>query len=176
MSFELAITSQGWLEAPDWDAAREDLCSHGDLRLVIGGRVIAPGDGSGDYAISTSALALLRTLESDHGRGARVVPTSLVMHCGGLLMISCPYGIDWSVSHRGARVLLGDVVKNETERFAGLAVDLAEDEYRRAIVAFAERATEPFAGVEKVLDESTRGDYEAFWREYDERLGRARRG
>ena len=137
MSFELAITEQGWLEAPDWDAAREDLCSHGDLRLVIGGTVVAAGDGSGDYAISTSALALLRTLDSDHGRGARVVPTSLVMHCGGLLMTSCPYGIDWSVSHAEGRVLLGDVVKNETERFPGLAVEISADEYRRAIVAFA---------------------------------------
>ena len=57
MSFELEVTSQGWLESTTWDAEREDLCSHGDLRLVIGGHVIAPGDGSGDYAISTSALA-----------------------------------------------------------------------------------------------------------------------
>jgi hypothetical protein len=178
MSFELEVTSQGWLEptSADWDPARDDLCSHGDLRLVIGGLEIAAGDGSGDYAISTSAHALLRTLESDHGRGARVVPTSLVMHCGGLTLVSCPYGIDWSVSHRGGRVLLGDVVKNETERFAGLAVDLSEDEYRRAVVAFAERAKEPFATVEKSLDESTRDEYEAFWREYDERLRRARGG
>jgi len=176
--FEIEITSQGWLGEPraGWDPARDDLCSHGDLRLVIGGRVIADGDDSGDYAISTSALALLRTLESDHGRGARVVPTSLVMHCGMLLMTSCPYGIDWSVSHRDGRVLLADVVKNETERFPGLAAELSEDAYRRAVVAFAEKAKEPFATVEKALDDSTRADYEAFWREYDERLGRATAG
>lgn len=176
MSFELEITEQGWLEAPDWDPAREDLCSHGDLWLVIGGTVVAAGDGSGDYAISTSALALLRTLESDHGRGTRVVPTSLVMHCGGLTLGSCRYGIDWSVSHRDGRVQLTDVVKNETEPFPGLAVDLPEDEYRRAIVAFAEAAKEPFRGIEKSLDESTRSEYEAFWREYDDRLGRASAG
>ena len=174
MSFELEVTEQGWLDVPD--AERDDLCSHGDVRLVIGGQVISAGDGSGDYAISTSALALLRTLESDHGRGARVVPTSLVMHCGGLALVSCPYGIDWSVSHRDGRVLLGDVVKNEAERFEGLEVDLPEDEYRRAIVAFAERATEPFATVAKSLDESTRAEYEAFWQEYGERLRRARGG
>ena len=163
--FEIEITSQGWLEAPsaDWDPARDDLCSHGDLRLVIGGRVIADGDDSGDYAISTSALALLRTLESDHGRGARVVPTSLVMHCGMLLMTSCPYGIDWSVSHRGDRVLLAEVIKNETERFPGLTADLSEDEYRRVIVAFAVAAKEPFGAVEQSLDESTRAEYEACW-------------
>ena len=140
---------------------------------MIGGRVIAAGDGSCDYTISTSALALLRTLESDHGRGPRVVTTALVMHCGMLSMISCPYGIDWSVSHRDGRVLLAEVVKNETERFPGLAADLSEDGYRRAVVAFAEKAKEPFATVEKALDDSTRADYEAFWREYDERLVRA---
>ena len=30
--------------------------------------------------------------------------------------------------------------------------------------------------VEKSLDESTRSEYEAFWREYDDRLGRASAG
>jgi hypothetical protein len=172
--FELEIVSQGWLDVPN--AEHDDLCSHGDLRLVIGGTVVAAGDGSGDYTISTSALALLRTLESDHSTRAPVVPTALVMHCGMLSMVSCPEGIDWSVSHRDGRVLLADVVKNETERFPGLAVDLSEDEYRRAVVAFAEKAKEPFATVEKTLDDSTRDEYEAFWREYDERLGRAARG
>ena len=175
MSFELEITSQGWLEgsSADWDPERDDLCSHGDIRLVIGGQVIAPGDGSGDYTISTSALALLRTLESDRVRGRGAAPTALVMHCGMLLMISCPYGIDWAVTHRDGRVLLDDVVKDETERFPDAMADLSEDEYRRVIVAFAEAAKEPFAAVEKSLDESTRSEYEAFWREYDERLGRA---
>ena len=173
--FEIEVTSQGWLGEPrdGWDPARDDLCSHGDIRIVIGGRVIAAGDGEVDYTISTSALALLRTLESDHSARAPVVPTMLVMHCGMLLMTSCPYGIDWSVSHRGDRVLLAEVIKNETEPFPGLAADLSEDEYRRAIVAFAEAAKEPFSAVEKSLDESTRAEYEAFWREYDERLARA---
>ena len=174
MSFELEITSQGWLDVPN--AERDDLCSHGDIRLVIGGPVVAAGDGSGDYTISTSALALLRTLESDHSARAPVVPTALVMHCGMLDMVSCPEGIDWSVSHRDGRVLLADVVKNETERFPGSTADLSEDEYRRAIVAFAEAAKEPFAAVEKSLDESTRAEFETFWREYDERLGRATAG
>jgi hypothetical protein len=55
-------------------------------------------------------------------------------------------------------------------------MELSEDEYRRAIVAFAGRAKEPFAAVEKALDESTRAEYEAFWREYDELLARAAGG
>jgi hypothetical protein len=43
-------------------------------------------------------------------------------------------------------------------------------------VAFAQAAKEPFAAVEKSLDESTRAEYGAFWREYDERLDRAAHG
>ena len=68
MSFELEVTSQGWLESPTWDAAREDLCSHGDLRLVIGGRVIAAGDGSGDYTISRArSPSCVRSSRTTHG-------------------------------------------------------------------------------------------------------------
>ena len=176
--FELEIVSQGWLGEPsaDWDPERDDLCSHGDLRLVIGGRVIAAGDGSGDYTISTSALALLRTLESDHGlrasRRADGARDALRQAPHDELPVRDRLG----GAHRDGRVFLSDVVKNETERLPGVAADLSEDEYRRAIVAFAEVAKEPFARIEKSLDESTRAEYEAFWREYDERLDRAARG
>jgi hypothetical protein len=41
-----------------------DLCSHGGIRLTIGGQVIALGEDDDEYGISESALALLRTLES----------------------------------------------------------------------------------------------------------------
>ena len=173
--FEIEVTSQGWLpgRSKDWEPARDDLCSHGDIRLVIGGHVIADGDGSGDYTISTSALALLRTLESDHSPRSPVVPTALVVHCGGLLMVSCTYGIDWTVSHRRGRVLIADVIKDECETFDGLSADLPAGEYHRQIVAFAATAKAFFSSVEKSLDDSTRTEFEEFWREYDERLERA---
>jgi hypothetical protein len=106
--FEIEITEQGWLD-PDLDDDPADLCSHGDIRLVIGGRVIAPGDVDG------------------------------------------------------------------TVDFPGLAVEIAESEYRRQIVAFAEKAKEPFdAGSPKTpageIDEEL---YAEFWREYNGRLSRA---
>jgi hypothetical protein len=86
--FELEIIRQGWI---DDDGVSTDLCSHGDVRLVIGGHVIAPGDGSGDYTISTSALTLLRTLDSDH----RTVPggdNQVILCCEMILMTSCRSG------------------------------------------------------------------------------------
>jgi hypothetical protein len=94
-----------------------------------------------------------------------------------LLMLSCPNGVDWSVTHFDGRVRLHDVVRidelGET-RFPELAVELAEDEYRRRIIAFAEKAKEPFVGVEKGFDEddADRELYPQFWDEYDRLLAR----
>jgi hypothetical protein len=175
--FEIEITEQGWLD-PDLDDDPADLCSHGDLRLEIGGHVIVPGDGEHSYTISTSALALLRTLDSDHPP-ERPVVDPLVLHCGMLEMLSCPIGIDWAVTHLGERVRLDDVVTRDnvdgTVDFPGLAVEIAESKYRRQIVAFAEKAKEPFdAGSPKTpageIDEEL---YAEFWREYNGRLSRA---
>jgi hypothetical protein len=177
--FEIEITKQGWITDEPY-SVEADLCSHGDIRLVIGGRVISPGDGSGEYTISTSALALLRTLESDHSHQRS--DGNLILHCGEILMCSCPIGIDWSVAHGNGRVHLSDVVRSDSVSdddvtFPAPAVDLAEDEYRHKIVTFAEKAKEPFVGIEKALndkDDWEREMYTEFWLEYEERLARAR--
>ena len=192
--FEIEITRQGWID-PELDVAPADLCSHGDIRLEIGGQVIVSGDAEpGEVAdwwtISTSALALLRTLESDHSAD-RPVADLLILHCGQVLdfasggsstveLLTCPIGVNWSVTHLGGRVRLHDVVRfdtpDETEavRFPGLEVELAEDAYRLPVVAFAEEAKKPFVGAEKTpADDFERRLYDEFWREYDGRLSRA---
>jgi hypothetical protein len=172
-NFEIDITEQGWFDA-EADSERYDLCSHGDIRLIIGGRVVAPGDGSGDWTISTSALALLRTLESDHVSGDW--RDQLVLHCGMIFMLSCPLGIDWSVRHAYGRVHLSEVVLRDEARhdFPGLAADLTEEEYHRQLIAFAQKAKQPFIGVEKATsDDYEQQCYEEFWDEYDARLERA---
>jgi hypothetical protein len=184
-AFELEIVRQGWIDPKlELDDAPADLCSHGDIRLEIGGRVIVsgeaePGEVADWWTISTSALALLRTLESDHLPDRRVADR-LILHCGMIEMLTCPIGVDWSVRHLGGRVQLADVVRydtvNEAEgvRFPGLVVEVAEDEYRREVVAFAKKAKQPFVGCEKTpSDDYERQLYEEFWREYDERLDRA---
>jgi hypothetical protein len=182
---EIEIRAQGWLrdEGPDPDrvAATVDLCSHGAVRLTIGGHVISPGaDHPREYGVSESALALLRTLEADHSP-AHPVAERLIFHgCGALLMMGCPIGIDWRVSHAAGRVQIGDVVRHDTVnedegvRFAEIAVELPEDQYRRQVIAFAKKAKEPFEGITKdISDEFDQRMYEEFWREYDARLARA---
>jgi hypothetical protein len=59
-------------------------------------------------------------------------------------------------------------------RFPGLEVELAADEYRRRVAAFAEKVKEPFASGEKTPgDDDLLTLYHEFWREYDARLVRA---
>jgi hypothetical protein len=145
--------------------------------VVIGGRVIAPGDRRSGYTISTSALTLLRTLELDNASGPGA-DNQVILCCGMILMTSCPIGIYWSVAHAEGRIRLTNVGVCEeigsVRDFPGLSVDLAEDEYRGQIVAFAEKAKEPFVGIDKFFDGDWERDlYREFWREYDARLGAA---
>jgi len=184
-SFSIKILDQGWLDpaAPDYDPLRHDLCSHGEILLVIGGQTIAEAIGERGYGISESALALLRTLESDHTPQNPVAERLIPHGCGTMLMFGCPIGIDWVVSHaESGKVRLHDVLKYETTdeslpiRFPDLAAELSEDEYRFEVAAFAKRAKEPFEGVEKApFDDFDRQMYADFWEEYDSRLQSALR-
>jgi hypothetical protein len=181
---EILITQQGWLGENDrdldYDPAAVDLCSHGGIRLTIGGQVIALGEDDYEYGISESALALLRTLESDHSPERRVAERLIFHGCGAILMMGCPVGIDWSVSHVDGQVRIDDVVRydttDETEavRFPGVAAELSEDEYRLQVVAFAERAKEPFEKIAKEpVDDFGQQQHVDFWEEFDTRLSRA---
>jgi hypothetical protein len=180
--FEIEIVTQGWISVSDpaYDVAARDLCTHGDLRLVIGGREIAAGDGHGQYGISEAALGLLRTVETDTGDRDERIPDRLIPHgCGTILMMGCPIGIDWTVRHIDGLVCIADVVRYDTTsdseavRFPGLAVEMPLHEYRDEITAFARKAKEPFEGVEKVFhDDLDRDDYVRFWEEYDRLLER----
>jgi hypothetical protein len=110
--FHIEIVTQGWLgeDGPntgDPEAAAYDLCSHGDIRLVIGGETIASGD-DGEYGISEAALGLLRTITANRTRSPLTPPESLPGHgraeeaqtferliphgCGTFLMMGCPIG------------------------------------------------------------------------------------
>jgi hypothetical protein len=99
----------------------------------------------------------------------------LIFHgCGGILMMACPIGIDWTVTHLAGQVRISDIVRFDTTnvedvvQFAGLYTDIPVEDYRQEITAFAKIAKEPFAGIPKVFhDDFDRHEYELFWAEYD---------
>ena len=168
--FEIELLEQHWLGG---DPTSADKCSHGRLRVSIGGHEVS--DASEDnYGISTSALALLRTLESNHTcedpRAHR-----LVQHgCGAILMMTCPVGIDWSVRHDSGFADLFNAVTypsvNEADAIRHLeaVARLPVSEYRDVVVRLAD-AVEAFFQSQppRAFDNSfDQQDYDQFWAEF----------
>lgn len=173
-SFQIGIIEQGWLGE---DSSEYDLCSHGLIKLIIGGQLVSSDEI--ECGISESALALLRTLERDHSPESHVADRLIFHGCGTILMMGCPIGIDWSVRHLAEGVLIDNVVRydttNEAEaiRFPGLQVRIPEEHYRRQIVSFAQKAKSLFEGSAKSFsDDFDRKQYETFWEEFNQLLNR----
>ena len=174
--FHIEIVSHGWLGS---DESEHDLCSHGTIRLTIGGELISHDDTQ--YGVSEGALALLRTLDNDHAPSRRVAERLVPHGCGTVLMLTCPVGIDWSVTHNEGVVLIRDVARYDTTnedqvtRFPELEVMLPADHYRREVVAFADEAKRLFdSSPRSFYDEFDREQHEVFWREFSSLLQRHR--
>jgi len=189
-TFKIRIAEQGWIsDSPE--AARTDLCSHGKIDLTIGGQRIIRADDPEDkdprpFGISESALALLRTLESDNSE-ANPVAERLICHgCGLILMTGCPIGVNWSVKHKKDHVLINDVMHylNTSEEYAirypDLNTYLPFEYYRKEIVLFAKMAKDFFdRGPKKVFtpalemgdldDKGSKKIFLGMGREFDER-------
>lgn len=168
-TFVLNILNQHWLGTePD----QYDLCSHGQLELVIGGQVIL--DGREEYGLSETALALLRTLEKNHSPKNHVAEKLVFHGCGYVLMQGCAIGADWTVLHEGQDVILKDVVRWDTPdehrptRFEGLSVTLPLTQYLQVVFAFAQNVKQFFEGnKKKFFNEEERLAYESFWQEFN---------
>jgi hypothetical protein len=175
-SFSIEVIEQGWA-APD--AGDDDLCSHGRIRLVIGGATILDGGPDAEVGISESALALLRTLDNDHTPSEPVAEQLILHGCGLIPMLGCDIGVDWDVHHDGDQVHLSNVrvddgsnVRVDDGPGRGIAATLTRSEYEGALLAFADEATRPFTGVTKrITGEFERDEYQAFWGEYNQILG-----
>jgi len=173
--FALRLISQKWLRD---DFSQRDLCSHGKLRLEIGGQVLA--DGSEDLGISETALALLRTLERDHTTSSPVAERLVFHGCGTMLMMGCPIGVNWSVRHDGSAIQLDDVAvyptTNERDVIAlpDVAITLTLAEYRAQVLPFAEAARTFFLAAEpKTFDDDFGHERHVdFWGEFDDILDR----
>ncbi|MBN1564310.1 MAG: hypothetical protein JXA10_10760 [Anaerolineae bacterium] len=146
-SFQIEILSQGWL-GENSEVTQEnnedtvfDLCSHGLIRLVIDGQIILPTEENDSYGISESALAMLRSLDSNHYSDSRAefilahckpkrtwrgwvypelpeyepkptVAERMIFHgCGTLLMSGCSVGVDWTVEHKSNFIQISNVIR-----------------------------------------------------------------
>ncbi|SFJ54686.1 hypothetical protein [Thermoflavimicrobium dichotomicum] len=156
-----------------------DLCSHGEIFLRIGDTILSDHE-DGEWNISESALALLRTVVSDFP--SNTLPkyyfegieeeVNLIHHCG-CFMLFCPICIGWKVTHQGQKVVLTDFQKNEGEMtYPNLSVTLPLREYATEIYHFAIEAKKLFEGHNKIVknNELFDGQYQWFWEEYDELL------
>jgi len=179
-AFQIRILEQGWLNSDHADHADDDdydLCSHGKIELIIGGQIIA--NGREQYGISESAQALLRTLSADHSK-AHPVAERLIFHgCGLILMMGCPIGIDWSVTHTQGEVIISDVIRYKTTNEehgipqSDLTVRVPIENYRSQVLYFAQRAKLPFEETKKTFTGSwDQAQYDEFWNEYEGHLRR----
>ena len=145
-----------------------DLCAHGGLRVTRSGGVLVD-TGPRDYALSTAALQLLRTLERDHARDASF-SNPLVPHCGhfmgmdaqgSVIVLNCDRGVDWAVTRDGGDVLLS---------FAGHAdIRVAFTEWRNAVVTFSRAVRAFFAQSPKNVGADDLEWFAAFTAEWAER-------
>jgi len=170
--FRIELLEHGWLVPSDADY---DLCSHGHLRLTVGGVVVVGADES--FGISESALAMLRTLEADHTPQTPVADRMIFHGCGAILMMGCPIGADFTVRHHAGVVSIGDVVRYDTTkevdgvRFPGLDVQIGAAAYRSEVLGFALKARDLFRGAVKRFDDDFDAEqFRAFWIEYDQIL------
>ena len=173
--FKIKILEQHWLEnlKPE-----EDLCSHGIISLIICREEIVPSGDDGGYTINTSALAMLRTLKSNHTE-KHTVAEKLIECCQNAgLYGGCPRGVNWYVKHISKQtVRIYNVVFYPTVNvedaiyFQDLDVEIPFELYRSEICKFASEALQFFEGIDKQFyDHYEEKDYERFWEEYNRLL------
>jgi hypothetical protein len=175
-SFEIKLRNQCWCS--DEPASVLDGCSHGGIELTINGVLIVAASDD-EWTVSTSALQLLRTVFEDHVGGPH---KRLVLHCGALMMASCPIGVSWDVLHRNVGVEIRNVVKVPTVdeanaiRFPSADCSMAVIDYARPILAFADDVAAFFAASppRQFADESDRCEFESFIDEFNKKRERVR--
>ena len=135
--FEIEVLEQKWISD---DAERSDLCSHGKLRLIIADENILSDESNLDWTLNTSALRLLRTIESNH---IAKKDFELILHCGGLLMMNCPIGVYFDLEHNGNKVKVSNIKKQfgvgeaDSKLYSGIEVVLDKTSYAKEVIKFA---------------------------------------
>lgn len=171
----LSLLKAHWLDAPE---PLDDQCAHGTVSLSVDGHsLVSPQDG--ELTVSAAALNLLRTIEHDHtpespvSEGGQLFPCCGFNVCAGgerfpVLIVGCPTGVDIQVVHVHEGVAI---------RANGFESFVSEQEWRRAVVSFAESVLDFYDREpprNPIKDAEDRRGWRAFWQEYRERLERHR--
>lgn len=155
-----------------------DQCAHGDVELRIDDVQFVSADTAGDEITLTAAgLYLLRTLDSDHDLGDALVDgNQLFPHCGffvtdeghdGCRIIGCQTGADLSVATREDTVALSR---------DGRTATVPSAQWRSAVLGFVHQVEAFYAQSRpraEIDDTFERAGWQAFWREWGQRVAAA---
>ena len=143
---EIVASNLHWLGVTDEGV--HDLCAHGGVRVSLDGELLV--EDVSDYAVSTGALHLLRTLEADHTSSRTGVGDEgeqLIPCCGHFMHVppgsdrlwnlGCPEGVNWWVRHESEHV--------ELDFPNGRRCTVTAQEWRRAVMAFSAQVWAFFA-------------------------------
>jgi hypothetical protein len=168
--FNIEIIKQAWLGE---DATNTDLCSHGYFKLIIGNIEILNKNSDLELTISTSALNLLRTIESNHIASKEF---EILIHCGMLTPeLSCPIGIYWDLKHKGNKIEISNITKQfgvgklEKKEFKNLKVEILKTDYIKEILSVAKDVKLFFnQEPERIIDnEFENKQWNVFWKEFN---------
>lgn len=164
--FDIRILDLHWINDVD-DST--DLCAHGHLYLKIGEQILSEKE-SGDWTLSSTALSLLRTIESNYEKGE--YSNQLIPCCGHffiaddreetVIIQGCNTGIDWKIIHTN-----DNKVKHLLDNGYEITIDL--DSYKNTVFDFADQIEQFFKDSKpKTIptDDFDKKGYLTFWKEW----------
>ena len=169
-NFSIKIINQNWISETENES---DLCSHGKFELIIGNEKILSLEDDLDWTISTSTLNLLKCIESNHLAKENF---DLILHCGELLMLSCPIGIYLDLTHKNGEITIENIVKQfgtsekSIVKYSDLKVKIPKKEFAIQVLKIAEIVIDFFEKQpeRKFSNETDKNMWENFWIEFNE--------
>jgi hypothetical protein len=140
-NIEIKLISNHWIDFKDDE---DDLCSHGQVRVIIGKEVIVDGrKKESNWSTSAMAIHLLRTLDKNHNKD-NMVGEHLIPCCGhhidhledkeNVHIQGCFTGYNFWVEHQNNKVIL--TTDNNTK------IEVQFSDYKREVIQFVDSVEE----------------------------------
>ncbi|MCP4176891.1 MAG: hypothetical protein GY756_03920 [bacterium] len=165
-NFDIKLLDIRWIKGGD---DPNDLCAHGNVFVKINEEVICDKD-SLEVTVSSTALYLMRTLESDYKKDDYA--SQLLPCCGHFYMtdddnyfvaiMGCPSGIDWTISH-----IDDNKIKHVSEKGQEAIIKL--DTYKEIVLEFVDKVEEFYKKSKPKItpkDDFDKKGYLTFWNEW----------